>query len=157
MGRWSREELEEAFENYQKVALEAFTSGDLNPWVDLFTEDCTYVEHYWGRFGGREAVRRWITSAMGTYPATEIKYYPIEWYVIDEEKGWVVSWVWNRMTDPGDGSIHQAGNVAILKYAGNGKWQYEEDVYNPKEFEKMIEGWEQAKERTGLGRGPGAH
>ena len=53
MGRWSRDELEEAFANYQAVALAAGTSGDWNPWADLFTEDATYVEAHYGRFGGR--------------------------------------------------------------------------------------------------------
>ena len=154
MGRWSRQELEEAYENYQKVALKAFTSGNFDLWVDLFTEDCTYVEHNLGTFGGREAVKRYITRSNSTYPITEMKYYPVEWYIIDEERGWVVAYIWNRMTDPGDGSIHQEANISLLKYAGNGKWKYHEDVYNPARFTDMIEGWEQAKERTGLGRGP---
>ncbi len=46
--------------------------------------------------------------------------------MIDEEKGWVMAQVWNRMVDPGDGSLHQAYNFTLLKYAGNGKWCYEE-------------------------------
>ena len=37
----------------------------------------------------------------------------------------------DRFADPGDGSIHQEANITILKYAGNGQWKYEEDVYNP--------------------------
>ena len=48
MGRWSRQELEEAYEEYQRVSLEAFRSGNFDLWVDLFTEDCTYVEHFFG-------------------------------------------------------------------------------------------------------------
>ncbi len=141
MGKWSREELEEAFDNYQKVALEAGTSGDWNPWADLFTEDATYVEHLFGTFGGREAIRNWICSTMGRYPNTEMKYFPIDWYIIDEERGWVSCKVWNRMSDPGDGSLHQEYNFTLLKYAGDGKWSYEEDVYNPEPFAKMVEGW----------------
>ena len=154
MGRWTRQELEEAFEKYQEVALKAFTSGNFDLWVDLFTEDCTYVEHHYGTFGGREAIKRYITLANGTYPASEMKYFPIEWYIIDEERGWVVACVWNRMTDPGDGSIHQEANWMLLKYAGHGQWKYEEDIYNPTEFGYMMAGWENAKERTGLGRNP---
>lgn len=153
MGRWSRQELEEAYDKYQKVSLEAFRSGNFDLWLDLLTEDCTYVEHYFGTFGGREAVKRFITLANGSYPTTEMKYYPVEWYIIDEDRGWVVAYVWNRMTDPGDGSIHQAPAIHLLKYAGNGKWSYEEDLYNPLAFAEMIEGWEQAKERTGMERG----
>ena len=46
------------------MALAAGTSGDWNDWADLFTEDATYVEHGFGTFGGREAIRRWITETM---------------------------------------------------------------------------------------------
>lgn len=146
MGKYSREELEEAFANYQATALKAGTSGDWNPWADMFTEDATYKEHLFGTFGGREAIRNWICSTMAKYPNNQMKYYPIEWYVIDEERGWVVCMVWNRMTDPGDGSIHQEHNFTLLKYAGNGKWSYEEDVYNPAPFQKMVKGWMQKKD-----------
>ena len=42
------------------------------------------------------------------------------------------------MADPGDGSVHEEGNFTLLKYAGNGKWKYEEDVYNPAKFAEMV-------------------
>jgi len=145
MGKWSRSELEEAFDNFQRVALEAGTSGDWNPWADLFTEDATYIEHLFGVMGGREAIRRWITTTMARSPNDEMKYFPVEWYVIDEERGWVVAQIWNRMVDPGDGSLHQAYNFTLLKYAGDGKWRYEEDIYNPKHFGEMMKGWLDAR------------
>ncbi len=147
MGRFSREEIEEAFENYQRVALEAGTSGDWNPWADLFTEDATYVEHVFGKMGGREAIRRWITATMSRFPNDRMKYYPVEWHVVDAERGWVVAGIWNRMEDPGDGSLHQEFNFTLLKYAGNGKWSYEEDAYNPLRFQKMIQGWEERRKK----------
>jgi hypothetical protein len=147
MGRWSRAELEDAFDLYRRTALEAGTSGNWNPWADLFTEDATYVEHLFGTFGGREAIRRWITKTMAMSPNHEMKYYPVEWYVIDEERGWVVAQIWNRMVDPGDGSCHQSYNFTLLKYAGGGKWSFEEDVYNPKHFGDMLRGWSEARER----------
>ena len=150
MGRWSRDELEQAFANYQAVALAAGTSGDWNPWADLFTEDATYVEAHYGRFGGREAIRRWITTTMAEYPNNEMPHFPIDWYLIDEERAWVVCKVWNRMQDPGDGSIHQEYNFTLLKYAGSGKWSYEEDIYNPAHFATMIGGYlERKKELAG--------
>jgi hypothetical protein len=49
------------------------------------------------------------------------------------------------MSDPGDGSIHQEHNITILRYAGNMKWSYEEDVYNPAHFGQMIKGWMKCK------------
>jgi len=148
MGKWSREELESAFEEYQRVALEAGTSGDWNPWADQFTEDATYIEHLFGTMGGREAIRHWITTTMAKKPNCEMKYFPIEWYVIDEERGWIVAQVWNRMVDPGDGSLHQAYNFTLLKYAGNGKWSFEEDIYNPAHFGEMMKGWFAAKAKN---------
>jgi hypothetical protein len=42
------------------------------------------------------------------------------------------------MRDPGDGSIHQAANLSVLKYAGDDLWSYEEDAYNPMNFLPMV-------------------
>jgi hypothetical protein len=144
-GRFSRAELEEAFATYQAVAAEAGRSGDWNPWADLFTEDAEYVEHLYGTMHGREAIRAWIVETMGSYPGNAMPEFPIGWSVIDEEKGWVVCQVWNRMADPGDGSVHQAYNVTVLQYAGGGLWSSEEDIYNPTHFATMIGAWERRK------------
>jgi hypothetical protein len=147
MGKWSRDEIEQALEIYARTALEAGTSGDWGKWADLFTEDATYVEHLYGSFGGREAIRTWITRTMAPYPNSAMKYFPHEWAIVDEERGWVVAQIWNRMEDPGDGSLHQAYNFSLLKYAGAMKWSYEEDIYNPEHFKTMMEGWFEAKKR----------
>jgi hypothetical protein len=145
MGRWSRDELEEAFAHYRRVALAAGISGNWDPWADLFTEDATYIEHTYGTMGGREAIRRWITKTMSTYPGSAMPHFPVEWYIIDDERGWVVCQLWNRMADPGDGSIHQAYNFTLLKYAGDHLWEFEEDIYNPAHFASMIGEYEQTK------------
>ena len=96
---------------------------------------------------GREAIYDWIQSTMNEPAALEMTQFPIEWYVIDEERGWVVCQVWNRMNDPGDGTVHQAYNFTLLKYAGNNQWSYEEDIYNPAKFQDMMLGWAAAKQR----------
>ena len=145
MGRFPRAEIEDAFELYQRTALTAGTSGDWNAWADLFTEDATYIEHLYGTMGGREAIRKWISTTMAQPINDQMKFFPMEWYMIDEEKGWVVCQVWNRMVDPGDGSLHQSYNFTLLKYAGGGKWSFEEDIYNPKHFKEMVVGWMERK------------
>ena len=71
--------------------------------------------------------------------------FPIDWYVIDEERGWIMCQVANVMDDPGDGSDHREYNWTILHYAGDGQFSYEEDMYNPIEFGEMIKGWLEAK------------
>jgi len=146
---FTRQEIEDAFANYQAVAAKAAAANEWRAWADLFTEDAEYVEHHFGKFKGREAIFNWITSTMHTPPNDEMNAFPIEWYVIDDQKGWVVCCVQNRMRDPGDGSVHQEANWTLLKYAGGNQWSYEEDMYNPMEFGKMMEGWFAAKKAAG--------
>ncbi|HEY2428924.1 MAG TPA: nuclear transport factor 2 family protein [Acidimicrobiales bacterium] len=138
---FTRAEIEEAFGRYQEVAARAAESGDWRAWADQFTEDATYVEHHFGEFHGREAIFRWISETMSVAPNSDMTSFPIDWYVIDEQKGWVVCSVLNRMRDPGDGTVHQQANWTLLKYAGDDRWSYEEDLYNPNEFATMITGW----------------
>ncbi len=138
MGRWSREELETEFDLYKGRALRAATSGDWRAWADQFTEDATYIEHHFGTFGGREAIYRWIQSTMSEWPNKEMTFFPVDWHVIDEDRGWVIFKVQNRFGDPGDGSVHQEYNISILHYAGQGLWSYEEDIYNPANMGEMV-------------------
>jgi ketosteroid isomerase-like protein len=142
---YSRAELEQAFADYQAHGAEAGRTGDWSRWADHFTEDASYVEHHYGRFEGREAIREWITGCMSEFPGNVMPEFPVEWYIVDEERGWIVCQIWNRMADPGDGSVHQAYNLTVLKYAGDGLWSYEEDVYNPAHFAELVTGWVERK------------
>jgi hypothetical protein len=145
MGEFTRDEIERAYAHYRQTAAEAGASGDWDPWADLFTEDAEYYEHLYGTFQGREAIRTWIKQTMAEFPNVEMTAFPAEWWVIDEERGWVVCAVWNRMQDLGDGVEHQAINWSLLKYAGNDQWSYEEDIYNVDEFGQMIQGYMKAR------------
>lgn len=141
MPRFSKQELTHAFEGFEEDARRACATGDWVAWAEHFTEDAVYIEHFYGRMEGREAIAKWISSTMGSFPGNAMTDFPSEWFVVDEERGWVIFEVWNVMADPGDGSVHRASNITILHYAGDGKWSYEEDVYNPAEFATMLEGW----------------
>ena len=141
MPAFSRDEIEAAFQEYEAAGRRAGDAGDWSSWADHFTEDATYWEHLYGHMNGREEIRAWITSTMSTFPGSEMPSFPSDWHVIDEENGRVVAYIQNRMRDPGDGSIHQAANVSILQYAGNGQWSYQEDIYNVDDFATMIKTW----------------
>jgi hypothetical protein len=141
MSTWSRKELEDAFSHHQQVVVGIGESGEWSRFADTFTEDATYVEHVYGRFQGREAIREWITSTMSTFPGSEMPLFPVSWQIIDEERGWISCEFMNRMKDPGDGSIHQSPNLSLMKYAGDGLWSYEEDAYNPGNFLPMVRGY----------------
>lgn len=145
MGRWSREEIEEAFDKFQAGALKGAQTKDWTDWSMCFTEDATYVEHHYGRFWGRETIFNWITKTMNEWPPSDMTAFPVSWYTIDKAKGWVVCEVMNRMKDIGDGKIYEEPNITILHYAGNGMFNYEEDVYNPNNMGVMIGAWIEAK------------
>ena len=141
MGQWTCAELEQAFDDYQAAVEKACASGDWEHFVQCFAEDATYVEHAYGEFAGHDQIRDWITRTMGTFPGNEMNAFPIAWSVVDEERGWIVCEIRNLMRDPGDGSVHEASNLTILRYAGGGRWREEEDVYNPAHFLTMVTEW----------------
>ncbi|MGB0100588.1 MAG: nuclear transport factor 2 family protein [Nocardioides sp.] len=141
MGRYPRQELETAFRHYQGQVAEIAASGDWARFADLFAEDATYREHAYGDFTGREQIRRWIVATMTTFPGSAMPTFPIEWYVVDEERERVVCEVWNDLPDPGDGERHGASNITILTYGGAGLWSREEDVYNPTTFLRATKRW----------------
>ena len=148
MAPFTRDEMEAAFAHYREVAAKAAASGDWAPWADLFTDDATYVEHHFGTYRGRDEIFQWISTTMAEPPNDLFESFPVDWYVIDEQKGWIVCGIWNRMRDPGDGTVHQAMNWTLLHYAGDNRWSHEEDLYNPNEFMEMMKGWFAAKDPT---------
>jgi SnoaL-like domain len=149
MGQWSRQELEDAFTHHVQVVDEIGQSWDWSRYGDLFAEDATYFEHTYGKMAGREQIRKWIVSTMNEFPGSEMPFYPATWYSIDEEKGWVIAEIMNRMKDPGDGTVVEAPCITILKYAGDGLWSYEEDAYNPMNFLPMVQEYVQLCQKCG--------
>jgi hypothetical protein len=147
--KWSREEIEETFEHHQQLVVEIGKSWDWKRYGELFTEDATYVEHLYGKMAGRDKISEWIASTMDTFPGSEMPFYPVTWYSIDVEKGWVFSEIMNRMKDPGDGTIFEAPCITILRYGGNGMWHNEEDAYNPTNFLPMVQGYIQRSHELG--------
>jgi len=49
------------------------------------------------------------------------------------------------MEDPGDGSVHREYNFSLVEYAGDGRFSYQDDIYNPMEFDTMIANWQAAR------------
>ncbi len=117
--RWSREELEEAWSSTRSRWSRSGKTWDWSSYADHFTEDAKYVEHAFGNMEGRENIREWIVSTMNTFPGSEMPFYPVEWYSIDADKGWVIFKNINTMKDPGDGSVHGAPVITVLEYAGD--------------------------------------
>ena len=154
MGNWSREELDACFRNFMDVTDRVFIHGDLEPWVQCFTDDAIYRDLGYGFNGGwdteirgRATIRSWINGHFAAYPNNQMAYWPVPWYVIDEERGWVLCEWRNRMRDPGNGMVFEEKNYTRLKYAGNMQWSFEEDIYNPLRMRTMIELWRHERAR----------
>jgi SnoaL-like domain len=142
---YTRDEIEHAFANLQDVIGRCTEARDWREWADLFTADAEYVEHHYGRFNGREEIYAFMTRAIEAPGYDGMVGFPVEWYVIDEDKGWVVCCIQTVMRDLGDGVRYQAPNWSLLKYAGESQWAYEEDIYYLGDFEKMIVSWNDAQ------------
>ena len=84
MTTYSHQELDDAFRTYWRTGA---VGEDWDAWADLFTEDCTYFEHYYGAMQGREVVRAWIKPVMARYGEIYTAY---EWHTIDVERGRVI-------------------------------------------------------------------
>jgi len=141
----SLQELKDAFEVFCRVGNDCAEVDDYNGFADLFTEDCLYVEHFYGTMRGREEVRNWIVPLMREYPINEMVRYTNDWVYYDEAKGRVLFCPRTHMSDPGDGSEHSETNWSLVEYAGNGLWCMEEDIYNPEEWGTLIKNWLAAK------------
>ncbi len=95
---------------------------------------------------GRKAVKEWMAGLMKIEPFDTEMIFEMDWVVFDYERSWVNYKLWNRMRDPGDGSLHQAALFTNLRYAGNNQWGYEEDIYDRAEMGTMVAKWNETKQ-----------
>ncbi len=135
--RHSRDEVYAEFLRYRQRADQAVATGDWNPWADQFTSDARYREHHFGTFAGQDEIRAWITGVMQPFPTME---FPLQTVLIDGNRLSAV--IPNVLPDPTGGDHDYGFDVnVVLHYAGNGRWSYEEDVYNPEEAQRVIGEW----------------
>ena len=132
----SRQEVEEAWRHFIAIG----HSADWHAWANLHSEEGLWVEHHLGCFEGREAIREAILEVMKPVP---MMLFPVEWHVIEGSR--VVFYPWQVFPDPkGADDLYRFGCVTILEYAGNGLWSRQEDLYNPREAQQVVERWIEA-------------
>ena len=115
-------EVENAFRTYWQTGA---VGERWEEWADLFTDDAEYVEHVLGSMHGRAEIKPWITKIMDDFSELYTFY---EWHMVDGDR--VVVYMQNRRDhpDPSQPPIDFPG-ITILGYAGDGKWNYEEDYW----------------------------
>lgn len=134
MAAFTRDEIETAFAEFRRRGV---GEHDWAGWADLFTDDARYIEHHLGEFHGREAISEWIVACMRDYASMTLH---IDWWAIDGDR--VAFYIWNNLPDPtGTGKRYGFPNTTVLHYAGDGKWDVEEDFYNPADAERVWTEW----------------
>jgi len=132
---YPRDEIEAAFRHQRELN----DTQQWNAYADLFTDDGIYVEHEMGTFRGREAIREWIVPCMAPFVNAGWDY-PLDWSVIDGNRI-IFRWL-NRLPNlDGRAEPYQFAGITVLEYAGDGKFSYQEDVYNMKECERVMTDW----------------
>jgi hypothetical protein len=137
---WSRDELESAFHKHESTIGTAASTGDWEPFVQLFVPDAHYVDPMVGVMHGHEEIRGWVNATLATFPGSAM-HFPPSWHLIDEERGRIVCELRNVMRDAGDGVVHEESNISILTYAGEGRFSSERDVYDSTSFVTLIHSW----------------
>ena len=130
MGKYSRQELLDAFERYNTLRDRSAETGDWTLFGDAFTEDVEFIDHSQPVIHGRKPMVDWLVRALAPFPSLNIQ---IDWWVIDERNGAAVFQGFQTMPPPHkpDGSPFQMPLWTRLVYGGNGQWKSKEDVYNP--------------------------
>ena len=111
------------------VALRARIEEGEATWLDLaelFTDDAVYIDPAWGRIQGIDEIRAFLVDSMR---GLEDWRFPLRLSAIEGDD---VVTVWTQIL-PGkrdDGRAYEQTGVSILRYAGDGKFSYEEDLLN---------------------------
>lgn len=146
--KWAREEVDQAFRTFW---LEGCVLEDWDKWLDSFTDDVDYCDHFWGPLKGRKEVSLWIEAVMAGVPEV---YTVLDWYTIDNDL--VTFHCQNRRDNPNFGTPGETGpaywdfpGLSILRYAGNGKFASEEDYWDRGGARKTSIEYAAACERAG--------
>lgn len=115
------QELAATVEDY--LALRAAIDAGGSTWTDLarfFTDDAVYIDPAWGRIQGIEEIRRFLDESMR---GLEDWRFPVTHAAVDGDH-LLVRWV--QVLPSGR---RQSGS-STLRYAGGGRFDYEEDLLN---------------------------
>ncbi|MCW2829314.1 MAG: hypothetical protein JWP31_6 [Aeromicrobium sp.] len=137
-----RDEIEQAFRHY-------FLTGPVNEdwkaWSQLFTDDATYHDYFWGTFRGPAEIEQFLEGTMSF--AAHV-YSPLVWYNIDGTH--IVYQVVNRADNPVAGRDPlEFPSLQVIRYAGDGKWSSEEDWWTVNEMKLFNQRYVAAREEAG--------
>jgi hypothetical protein len=123
-----RSEVEAAVARYRELRerIDAGEEPGFGVLADLYTEDAVYIDGAWGRIEGRDTIAHWLVESMVGLGDWR---FPIEFIAIEGDDV-VVKWTQIIPGTRPDGTPYTQSAYSRLIYAGEGRFSYEEDVYN---------------------------
>jgi limonene-1,2-epoxide hydrolase len=94
-------------------------------WTDLarfFTDDAVYIDPAWGRIQGAEEIEHFMDESMR---GLEDWRFPITFAAVADDDTHIVV-KWDQVLPSG----HRQSGISTIRYAGDGKFDYEEDILN---------------------------
>lgn len=120
----SRDEVESALQQWTAAAMSSW-KGDPTAWLSMFSPDALIRDHGLGASKGlRTPHEFWneVGSRPGIGPSSEFEV-AMPWWVLEGNRAGVLFEI--------TGEHGSTDGCAILHYAGNGMFDFEESVYNP--------------------------
>lgn len=140
MSTFERAEVEEAFRHY---FLTGIVYEDWVAWSQLFTDEATYFDHFYGTFTGPFEIQQFLESTMSFAPHV---YSALVWYNIDGDR--IVYKLFNRADNPEPGGPPiEFPSLQVIHYAGDNKWSSEEDWWIMSEMKSFNKDYEAAREQ----------
>ena len=149
-GKWSREELEDAWRRYQASVVDVGKTWDWSSYADHFTEDAKLRRARAGQHGGPRKHPRVDRLHDEHLPRQRDADLPGRLVLDRCRQG--LGHLQEHQHHEGLGATAVstgAGVITVLEYAGDDKWSYEEDAYNPMNFMLMIQQYIQRSHELG--------
>lgn len=115
------DQLPATLEDYLGVR-DAIEAGEAT-WTDLarfFTDDAVYIDPAWGRIQGIEEISGFLDHSMR---GLEDWRFPITLVAVEGDH---IIVRWDQVLPSG----HRQSGVSTIRYAGGGRFDYEEDILN---------------------------
>jgi len=126
---YPRDEIQATVDRYHELRRridEGLEPEGFGALADFYTDDAVYVDAAWGRIEGKAAIAEWLVSSMVGLGDWK---FPVEFTAI-EGNDVVVKWTQIIPGTRADGTPYTQSAYSRLRYAGQGRFCYEEDTYN---------------------------
>ena len=124
-----REEIQAVVDRYHGLRRridEGLEPNGFGALANFYTDDAVYVDAAWGRIEGKEAIAHWLEHSMVGLGDWK---FPVEFTAIEGDDV-VVKWTQIIPGERANGAPYTQSAYSRLRYAGDGKFCYEEDTYN---------------------------